>query len=172
MSEIERRAVLEVRAMGRQLAGLAAPYNVTTYVAGFDERIISGAFSESLRENGDVLALLDHDMTRVLARTKSGSLRLAESTRGLEFEIDLPGTSWANDALELVRSNNAGGMSFGFKVRKAGESWDGTTRELRALDLIEISVVSAFPAYSTTEVSARSKTPPRLARALRVLETV
>jgi uncharacterized protein len=172
MSTIEHRAMVEVRAVGRQLAGLAAPYNVTTHIGGFDERILPKAFSDSLRENPDVLLLLDHDMHRVLARSKSNSLRLAETNRGLEFEADLPGTSWANDALELVRSNNAGGMSFGFRVRPAGERWVKTTRELRSLDLVEVSVVSAWPAYDGTEVSARAKMPPRLALALRVLETV
>jgi uncharacterized protein len=92
---------------------------------------------------------------------------------GLEFKADLPGTSWANDALELVRSNNAGGMSFGFRVRKAGERWDKNVRELRSLDLVEISVVSAFPVYLGTEVSARSRHHrPRRSLAERYLETV
>lgn len=172
MSAIEHRAALEVRAVGRRLEGLAAPYNVTAHIAGFDERLLPGAFRDSLAERRDVLALFDHDERRVLARTRAGSLRLAETSRGLEFEADLPATSWANDALELVRSNNAGGMSFGFTVRPAGERWIKNTRELRALDLMEISVVSAWPAYSATEVFARSRTPPRLARALRVLQTV
>jgi HK97 family phage prohead protease len=171
---LEHRAALEVRVIGRQLAGLAAPYGVTTHIAGFDERIALGAFRETLSDGHDVLALLDHDMTRVLARTKSGSLRLAETTRGLEFEVDLPATSWANDALELVRSNNAGGMSFGFKVRPAGERWVKNLRELRQLDLVEISVVSAFPAYSETEViaRARSRQPGRLLAAQRFVATI
>jgi uncharacterized protein len=116
--------------------------------------------------------LLDHAMDRVLARSRSNSLRLAETSRGLEFEADLPNTSWANDALELVRSNNAGGMSFGFKVRPAGERWDKTTRELRSLDLIEISVVSAFPVYPNTEIHARARQHhPHLSLARRFLET-
>lgn len=170
---IEHRAMMEVRAIGRRLHGLAAPFDVQTHIGGFDEIIRRGAFTDSLAENPDVLALLDHDMTRVLARTKSNSLRLAESQRGLEFEVDLPNTSWANDALELVRSNNAGGMSFGFRVRPAGERWVKTLRELRALDLVEVSVVSAFPAYDGTEVSARARQHrPRLNRAERYLETV
>jgi HK97 family phage prohead protease len=164
---------MEVRALGRRLAGTAVPFDVVAHVAGFDEIVRRGAFADSLRENPDVLLLLDHQMDRVLARSRSNSLRLAETDKGLAFEADLNGTSWANDALELVRSNNAGGMSFGFRVRNAGERWEKTTRELRSLDLVEISVVSAFPVYSGTEVSARSlRHQPRLSLARRYLETV
>jgi HK97 family phage prohead protease len=170
---IEHRAAVEVRALGRQLTGLAAPFNVIAHVNGFDERIRQGAFAATLAENRDILALLDHDMSRVLGRTRSKSLRLAETSRGLEFEVDLPNTSWANDALELVRSNNAGGASFGFRVRSAGEAWVENVRELRSLDLVEISVVSAFPAYDTTSVAARARQHhPRLSLATRYLETV
>ena len=85
----------------------------------------------------------------------------------------MPNTTAANDALELVRSNNAGGMSFGFRVRPAGERWVKTLRELRSLDLVEISVVSAFAAYDGTEIVARSRPHrPLLQLAERYLETV
>jgi HK97 family phage prohead protease len=171
MAILEHRAAVEVRSLGRTLAGTAAPFGVVAHVNGFDERIMPGAFADSLRDGHDVLCLLDHRMDQVLARSRAGTLRLGETRRGLEFEADLPATSWANDALELVRSGNAGGMSFGFTVRKpAGERWDGLVRELRAVDLVEISVVSAFPCYPT-EVSARAR-QPRLSLAARYLETV
>ena len=58
----------------------------------------------------------------------------------------MPDTSWASDALELARQR-AGGMCFGFRVRTAGERWVKNLRELRALDLVEVSIVSAWPAY-------------------------
>jgi hypothetical protein len=47
-------------------------------------------------------------------------------------------------------------------------------RELRAVDLKEISIVSAWPAYDQTVVHARSRPVlfPRVARALRYLDTV
>ena len=45
-------------------------------------------------------------------------------------------------------------------------------RELRALDLFEISIVSAFPAYPETSIAARARltNAPRLAIARRHLE--
>jgi phage head maturation protease len=74
--------------------------------------------------------------------------------------------------LTLASRGDLGGMSFAFRVRAAGERWSKTLRELRALDLVEVSAIAAWPAYAGTEVHARAKTPPRLARALRVLQTV
>jgi phage head maturation protease len=45
-------------------------------------------------------------------------------------------------------------MSFGFRV--VDEDWpDKRSRELRAVDLVKVSVVSAWPAYEGTSVQAR-----------------
>lgn len=152
---IERRAFqIEVRAAGRRLAGVAAPFNTDTRIGDVIERISAGAFSTSLASGRDILALVDHDATRVLGRTKTGSLRLHEDARGLHFEIDLPDTQPARDVLALAERGDLGGMSFGFKARD--DRWQGNRRELRAVDLREISVVSAFPAYSNTTVEARA----------------
>ena len=154
ITKLERRAAeLEIRAAGRRLEGYAAVFGARAKVADFDEEIRAGAFADSLRE-GDKLALVDHDPTRLLARTKNGSLRLAEDTRGLHFEIDLPKTSIANDILALAEARSVGGMSFGFVTRR--DAWKGSLRTLEAIDLREISVVSAWPAYPQTSVSARS----------------
>jgi HK97 family phage prohead protease len=86
--------------------------------------------------------------------------------------LDLPETSLGRDVLALAERGDLGGMSFGFKVRTAGERWIKMTRELRALDLFEISTVAAWPAYEGTTVSTRARVPPRVRRALAWLETV
>jgi HK97 family phage prohead protease len=167
---LERRAALEIRAAGRRLSGVAAPFDSEAYVGGFREIIKRGAFTASLADGHDVLGLVDHDATKLLGRTKTGSLRLAETDRGLEFELDVPETTLGRDVLALAERGDLGGASFAFTVRTAGESWSGALRELRALNLHEISVVSAWPAYAATEVHARSG-PPRLVSAWRFLET-
>jgi uncharacterized protein len=171
MLKLEQRAVLELRARDRKLEGLAAPFNVATRIGDFTEIILPGAFSASLKSGRDILALADHDPKAVLARTRSGTLKLAEDSRGLAFEISLPDTTAARDALALAERGDLGGMSFGFLVPEGGEQWDGSRRTLTAIDLHEISVVSAWPAYPETTVAARSKAP-RLALARRFLETV
>jgi hypothetical protein len=50
-------------------------------------------------------------------------------------------------------------MSFAFSVPPGGERWEGRRRELRSVTLHEISVVSSWPAYPETQVSARSAAP-------------
>lgn len=172
---MERRASIELRAKGRRLEGYAALFDVATRIAHFEEIILPGAFAASLRENRDILALADHDPARMLARTKSGTLRLAEDSRGLAFDLDVPDTTAGRDVLALAERGDIGGASFGFKVAKDGERWRGDRRELRALNLIEISVVSTFPAYDGTSVQARAKPAslrPRLACARRWLDTL
>jgi HK97 family phage prohead protease len=174
MQTERRSASIEVRAKGRRLEGHAALFGVETRIGNdFIERIARGAFADSL--SGDVLALVDHDPGRVLARTKSGTLRLAEDSKGLHFDLDIPSTSYGNDILALVESRNAGGMSFGFTVPDGGDCWNGTRRELRKVNLMEISVVSAWPAYEGTIVQARSRPlvePVRLALARKYLELI
>jgi hypothetical protein len=163
----ERRAAqIEFRAAGRRLEGYAAVFNTEARIADFAETIAPGAFSASLAASGDILALVDHDPTRLLARTRSGSLRLSEDSRGLAFDLDIPGTQAGNDVLALAERGDLGGMSFAFVVPRGGDRWEGRKRELRAVNLHEISVVSAFPAYPETSVSARSQAQPRLPLAL------
>lgn len=157
---------------GRRLEGYAAVFDTPARIGGFSETIRRGAFRSSLEERGDVLALVDHDPSRLLGRTSSGTLRLAEDTRGLSFEIDLPDTALGRDLLALAERRDLGGMSFGFKVK--AEVWPAADRrELRAVELVEISVVQAFPAYSATSVQARARTAPSCARQRRrYLETL
>ncbi len=145
----------ELRAKGRKLEGYAAVFDTRADLGSFTEVIKPGAFTDSLGD--DILGLIDHDRSRLLARTKNKTLRLAEDSRGLQFEIDVPDTSAGRDILTLAERGDLGGASFGFTVAKDGETWKGTTRELRAVQLHEISVVQAWPAYEGTVVSARAK---------------
>jgi uncharacterized protein len=167
---LERRAVTELRARDRKLEGYAARFGAEARITDFVETIAPGAFRESLTPDRDILALVDHDMTRVLARTKSGTLKLAEDSAGLAFELSVPDTQPGRDVLALAERGDLGGMSFGFIVPHGGEHWSGNRRTLSAIDLREISVVSAWPAYGGTAVHARSRTP-RLNVARRYLES-
>lgn len=155
--EFERRAAgLEVRARGRRLEGYAALFGAEARIGAVTETIQAGAFAEALGAGRDVLGLVDHDFTRVLARTKSGTLRLSQDSRGLAFDLDVPDTTVGRDILALAERGDLGGMSFAFKPHAGGESWAGSRRTLTAVDLREISVVSAFPAYEGTVVNARA----------------
>lgn len=172
-----RAAVTEIRAKGRKLEGYAATFGAEARIGSTRETIAPGAFRASLATGHDILALVDHDPGRVLGRTRSGSLRLSEDTKGLAFELDVPDTQSGRDVLALAERSDLGGMSFGFTVPKGGDAWAGDRRELRAVTLFEISVVSAWPAYAGTSIAARDQSKlrqlaeyPRLAIARRHLE--
>jgi HK97 family phage prohead protease len=169
MHQVERRAVIKndngmerralataVRAAGRKLTGYAATFGTPADIAGqFVETVRMGAFASTLRAKSDVLALVDHDTSKLLGRTASGTLRLNEDGTGLAFEIDVPPTTLGADVLALAERGDLGGMSFGFRI--VDEAWaDKRTRELRAVDLYDVSVVLAHPAYPATSVVARS----------------
>jgi HK97 family phage prohead protease len=169
---LERRAAAEIRAAaGRRLEGYVATFGAEARIGQFTETITPGAFSASLAAGRDVLALVDHDPGRLLARTGSGTLRLAEDSRGLAFDLDVPDTSLGRDILALAERRDLGGMSFGFKA--AAEAWPARDRrELRAVNLIEVSVVLAFPAYGQTSIAARSLPDDTLALRLRRLRLI
>ena len=170
--DLEHRAAsLEVRAKGRRLEGYAAMFGVEARIGPITESIRAGAFSPSLVDKRDVLALVDHSAAALLARTRSGSLRLSEDSRGLAFDLDIPDTSLGRDILALAERGDLGGMSFGFKPNAGGETWQGKSRTLTSIDLREISVVQAFPAYAETSIVARSAPrSARLAVARRLIE--
>lgn len=154
---------------GRHLCGYAVVWDsLSQDLGGFRERIMRGAFAESLRDRErDVLALADHDTAKVLGRQSNNTLVLTEDGTGLLADIFLAETSYALDVAENVRAGNVKGMSFAFCVRPGGEQWtqqDGENiRTLTALDLYEVST-TPMPAYLDTVLALR-----RMAAALRPL---
>lgn len=159
-----RSAEVEIRAKGRRLEGYAALFGVRASIADFEEEIRQGAFSTHLASGLDTLALVDHDPTRLLARTRSKTLRLSQDSRGLAFDLDVPDTTEGRDILALAERGDLGGMSFGFNVLPGGESKANRVRVLESVRLHEISIVQAFPAYDGTEINARSVPPLRARR--------
>lgn len=161
MTDIEKRGGslgVETRAVDgkRTLAGYAAVWNSDTTIGDyFIERIAPGAFSKAL--SGDILALYDHDMGRVLGRTRSKTLRLSEDSHGLKVEIDVPDTSDGNDLWTLVERGDVAGMSFAFRPTK--QEWDDTGdlphRTIVEAELFEVTA-TASPAYPDTTLAARS----------------
>ena len=140
----------------RRLEGYAAVFGCETGLRGFRERIAPGAFSTTLASGADILALVDHDYGRLLARTKSGTLRLDQDDHGLSFALDVPDTTLGRDVRALAERGDLGGMSFGFYITE--EKWlRNDLRELRQVQLVEVSVVHSHPAYAGTEVHARTR---------------
>jgi HK97 family phage major capsid protein/HK97 family phage prohead protease len=161
----ETRAVtagLEVRAepgAPPTLTGYAAVYNSKSLdLGGWVEVVKPGAFTRSLTSNPDVRALINHDASQIIGRTRAGTLTLTEDAHGLRVEITPPATSVGRDAIENVRSGLIDAMSFAFTTKR--DTWtpgaDGgpPVRELHDVDLIDVSL-AAFAAYPETSVAAR-----------------
>lgn len=147
----------------RTLTGYAIKWEMKSVTMGwrrFREQFKRGAFTESLT-NEDQLALWSHDTSKVLGRTKNGTLRLFEDEVGLRFELDLLDTTLGDDAYKTIKRGDVDGVSFGFSMLK--QEWDeadpdNVIRTITKAKLLEISPV-AFPAYPDSEVSARSSDP-------------
>lgn len=139
-------------------AGYAARFSQPAEIEGFVETVCRGAFRRSLTSGSDILALVDHDPSKLMARTRSGTLRLSEDAQGLAFDLDVPPTTIGSDVLAMAERNDLGGMSFGFRVGPGGNHWpDKRTRELREVELVEVSIIHAHPAYPNTVVQARNR---------------
>lgn len=144
---------------GSTASGYAAIFDSPTILyEGLQEVIKPGAFSKAI-SNSDIRCLFDHNWSKVLGRTKSGTLRLTEDERGLKFEVDLPDTTDANNLRESMARGDIDQCSFGFIPTE--ETWnydaDPVVRTIHEVELFEVSIVS-MPAYEDTEVTlSRSK---------------
>ena len=126
---------------------------------GASEIIKPGAFTNSV--SGDVRALINHDTTLVLGRTKPGTLTLRQDERGLWGSIRINRDDV--DAMNLyarVQRGDVDQCSFGFDIKRETfvDLGDGKCRwEIEEVDpLYEVSVCT-FPAYTETSVSARKQ---------------
>lgn len=140
---------------GSTLVGYAAVFDSPSEPLPFIEVVRKGAFADTL--NKDVRLLIDHEGVP-LARTTSGTLRLAEDDTGLRVEADLDRSN--PDAQRLMSALSRGDisqMSFAFKTLRDNWSADKRERELLAVDLFDVSVVT-FPAYEQTSAELRSRT--------------
>ena len=146
---------------GEQLSieGYFSVFNSIYEIApGMTESVAPGAFSRTL--SGDIRALINHDTTLVLGRTKANTLTLKEDTHGLWGHIDInPNDGEAMNLYERVKRGDVDGCSFGFDIR----SQDTDINEngdihwtITDVDLYEVSCCT-FPAYEQTNISARSK---------------
>lgn len=156
---IEKRATAGVTSNGRKLAGYIARFDSPTTIGSFTEVVRRGAFAASLASGRDILAMADHDPARVLGRTRSGTLQLQEDAAGLAFTLEVPETAAGRDLIALAERGDLGGCSFGFTVNAGGDRWQGDTRELCSVELQEVSIVQAWPAYADTEIHLRSLQP-------------
>ena len=167
-SGIERREALhdlEVRAEGdgMTLRGYAAVFNSPSQPLPFIETIEPGAFRDSLKSRNDIKLLWNHDTSVVLGSTRAGTLRLTEDDRGLLLEADLPDTQAGRDAAVSIQRGDVTGFSFGFRIPAGGDVWaSASERVLKRVNVHEVSVGVAFPAYTATDGTANVRSMTEL----------
>lgn len=141
----------------KQLVGYAVVFNKLSEDMGFREVIAPSAVDRALREGQDVRALVDHNPTLILGRTKAGTLRMKKDAYGLKVTIDPPNTSVAKDIKESVRRGDVSGMSFSFQTLEY--EWDlktvPPTRTVTDMNMRDVSIVT-YPAYPQTDIALRS----------------
>lgn len=157
-SDFEFRSTTDDGSDFMSFRGYAAVFNQDSEPLPFIERVMPGAFKKTLKSRNNVKMYRNHDSSALLATTRAGTLRLQEDEHGLMVDADLPPTSVGRDLSILMQRGDIDSMSFGFTVPQGGDRWsdDGRTRELREVRLLEVSVVSGFPAYQGTSASVRS----------------
>ena len=164
-SGIEQRIAvegLEIRAEGdgMTLRGYAAVFNSPSQPLPFIETIQPGAFRDSLKnDRNDIKLLWNHDTGIVLGSTRAGTLRLREDERGLLVEADLPMTQAGKDAAISIQRGDVTAFSFGFRIPAGGDEWaSASERVLKRVNVHEVSVGVAFPAYTATDGTANVRT--------------
>ena len=111
-----------------RFSGYASVTEHPYQVGNFTETICRGAFKRTLGESPDVVFLVNHGGLP-LARTRSGTMTLAEDTRGLLVDADL--NAHDPDVRSLVPKMQRGDvdqMSFGFRVTDQDWNHDHTER--------------------------------------------
>lgn len=130
------------------------PYTVSDFMGEFTETIEAGAFKKTLEEKDDVRLLFNHDGLP-LARTKSGTLLLAEDDTGLKVNATIDSRSaLAKDVSVSIERGDLDEMSFAFQVLR--QEWNGeyTERFIKELKLFDVSVVT-YPANPATSIKLR-----------------
>jgi uncharacterized protein len=110
----------------------------------------------------DVIAAINHDFSKILGRTASGTLELSVDDNGVKYRFDVPETSYGNDLLVSTRRGDFRGSSFTFSIDpKTGydieERADGSlvARPKQIRKIYEMGPVTN-PAYEATTAENRS----------------
>lgn len=141
------------------IEGYFAVFNSNYEIApGLSESVAPEAFDKTL--GGDIRALINHDTTLVLGRTKAKTLELSVDSRGLWGKIEVnPKDVDAMNLYERVKRGDVDQCSFGFDIVSEDTEFrdDGSIHwTIREVVLYEVSCCT-FPAYEDTSLSARTR---------------
>lgn len=169
---LERRSyTFDVRATEGEngekiITGRPIVYEAKTDLGYFDEVIARGALDGA--DLRDVRFLVNHDTSMIpLARSRrnngNSTMKLSTDFDGMSMDfvkLDVENNSDARALYSAVQRGDITGMSFCFSID--AQEWldlesDHPTRRITKIGkVVEVSAVT-FPAYDSTEISARSK---------------
>lgn len=169
---LERRSyTFDVRATEGEngekiITGRPIVYEAKTDLGYFDEVIARGALDGA--DLRDVRFLVNHDTSMIpLARSRrnngNSTMKLSTDFDGMSMDfvkLDVENNSDARALYSAVQRGDITGMSFRFSIDAQEwldlESEHPTRRITKIGKVVEVSAVT-FPAYDSTEISARSK---------------
>ena len=165
--------VPEIRSIGEDqpphITGYAAAFNkLSRRLGGFVERVMPGAFDETLRaieagdKNVNMVCRFNHKDDMLLGTTQAGTLTLKTDERGLHYDVLPP--RHRSDVVELVQRGDVRYSSFSFRCLNPGEddTWGVTDygfpmRSLHRVEGLDVAPVTD-PAYRDTSAVARNMT--------------
>lgn len=144
---------------------------ITGYAIKFNQRSKKlGNYYESIDKHAldgmdltDVKCLIDHDYSKILGRTKAGTLALSVDDIGLRFEVELADVTYANDLYQSIERQDVNECSFGFTVDESDRTAQVVSKLVdgsylrtvkRIKELREISIVT-LPAYGNTSAEIK-----------------
>lgn len=166
--ELEQRSFnFEIRAeedeRGQYIDGRPIVYESKTDLGWFDEIIERGALDGA--DLTDVRFLVNHDLSKIpLARSRrnngNSTMQLSPDYEGMAINVllDTENNADSRSLYSAVKRGDISGMSFMFSI--TDEEWidldsDHPTRRIKQIgSVVEVSAVT-FPAYESTEISAR-----------------
>jgi HK97 family phage prohead protease len=167
---IQRAYNFEIRAEkddknGDHIVGRPIVYDSKTDLGWFDEIIERGALDKANLK--DVRFLVNHDTSMIpLARSRNNNenstmqMKVDEKGMFIRVNLDTENNTEARNLYSAIKRGDITGMSFMFSID--GEEWedlesDHPTRHIKSIgQVFEVSAVT-FPAYESTEISARDK---------------
>jgi HK97 family phage prohead protease len=150
---------------GDFITGRPIVYNSMTDLGYFNEVIEAGALDKANLK--DVRFLVNHDTSMIpLARSRNNNenstmqMSIDKDGMAIRVNLDTENNTEARNLYSAIKRGDITGMSFMFTIDK--EEWeelesDHPTRRIRSIgQVLEVSAVT-FPAYESTEISARDK---------------
>lgn len=146
----------------RKIEGYALLFDKESVDFGGFTEIIDRNSLQGVLERSDILALLNHEDDKVLARSTNlkGTLSLEIDEKGLKYSFQCPNTPLGTEVYDAIQRGDLRNSSFAFSFADGGWKWEkrggGYIRVITQFDkLFDVSPVFR-PCYSDTTVALRS----------------